>query len=88
MLAPAQAAHGERTLTPPATAYRYAGTAYDRFFSVQSRPRFVRAVRPAARDPRLRTLATAPYAMTDLTPIAAKAIAELSASEIAASAAS
>ncbi len=76
MLAPARAAHARRTLEPPATVYRYAGSVYDRFFSASSRPRFVRTVRPALRDPRLRTLATAPYAITDLTPIAGNALPE------------
>ena len=75
-LVPVNAARVERILRAPVTAYSYAGIVYDRLFSIAAKPRSVLAVHPAPRDPRLRSLAAAPYAITDLTPIAANAIGQ------------
>jgi hypothetical protein len=72
--APAKSAHAPWIGVAPASAYRYDGVAYDRIFSVSSRPRVARAIKPAQADPRLRSLAAAPYAITDLVPIAGNAI--------------
>jgi streptogramin lyase len=74
--APAKATRAPITLTAPAAAYVYGGVVYDRYFSVSGRPRLRAGAIPQQRDTRLGALSAPPYAITDLTPIAANIVGE------------